>query len=114
MLQKPTPTKVIPAGFASLEPLVSEWSLETQHERREKRATSAFSELRAFYDLVGPRVRDIAAHLDGFPMGALPAPQQTLLQLALMYMEVALAVEFYGQPEVEGWFPRQRWVISPR
>jgi hypothetical protein len=104
----------LPDGFADLEPLVGDWSFGSEHDRREKRATSSFDELHAYYGLAGPRVREIAAHLDGFPMGTLPAPQQHLLQLAFMFMEVAMAVEFYGQPEVRDGFPRQRWVISPR
>jgi hypothetical protein len=107
-------TTALPGAFESLEPLVRDWSRGTEHERREKRASATFEALRAYYDRVGPRMREIAAHLDTFPMGTLPAPQQALLQLALMFMEVALAVEFYGQPEVKGGFPRHRWVISPR
>jgi hypothetical protein len=108
----PTP-RSLPDGFESLEPLVAAWSLASEHERREQRASSSFAELQTYYALVGPRIRDIAAHLDAYPMGVLPAPQQALLQLALMFMEVALAVEFYGQPEVRDSFPRQRWVIAP-
>ena len=113
-MPKQKTTGMLPDTFAGLEPLLDAWSLATENERREKRATSTFGELRAYYELVGPRVRDIAAHLDAHPMGTLPAPQQALLQLALMFMEVALAVEFYGQPEVRDGFPRQRWVISSR
>jgi len=103
----------LPEAFELLEPLVAEWSLGSEHERREKRASSSFDELQSYYAQVGPRMRDVAAHLDGFPMGRLPAPQQRLLQLALMFMEVAIAVEFYGRPEIKDGFPRQRWAIAP-
>jgi hypothetical protein len=113
-MAKKTPyPRSLPIGFESLEPLVAAWSFASEHERREQRASSPFAELQTYYALVGPRIRDIASHLDEYPMGVLPAPQQALLQLALMFMEVALAVEFYGQPEVRDGFPRQRWVISP-
>ena len=113
-MEKKTPhPRSLPAGFQSLEPLVAAWSVSSEHARREQRASSSFAELQTYYALVGPRIRDIAAHLDQYPMGVLSAPQQALLQLALMFMEVALAVEFYGQPEVRDGFPRQRWVISP-
>ena len=113
-MQQTAQIGALPAEFRELENLVQEWSVATEHERRERRATAEFQELRAYYDVVGPRMRNIAAHLDAYPMGKLPAPQQSLLQLALMYMEVAIAVEFYGQPELRNGFPRQRWVISPR
>ena len=113
-MQKTAQAGALPAEFQDLEHLVQGWSLETEYQRRERRATAEFPELRAYYDAVGPRMRDIAAHLDAYPMGTLPASQQSLLQLALMYMEVAIAVEFYGQPELRDGFPRQRWVISPR
>ena len=113
-MQQTAQIGAMPTEFRELENLVQGWSLETEHERRERRATAEFPELRAYYEVVGPRMRDIAAHLDAYPMGILPAPQKSLLQLALMYMEVAIAVEFYGQPELKDGFPRQRWVISPR
>jgi hypothetical protein len=113
-MQQTSQIGAMPAEFRELENLVQRWSLATEHERRERRARAEFPELRAYYDVVGPRMRDIAAHLDTYPMGILPAPQNSLLQLALMYMEVAIAVEFYGRPELRDGFPRQRWVISPR
>jgi hypothetical protein len=114
-MQRPQDGRVtLPDAFQELAPLVKDWSHTTEYARREKRATASIDELRAYYDLVGPKIRDIAAHLNPYPMGALPPPQQALLQLALIFMEVALAVEFYGQPEVPGGFPRNRWVITPR
>ena len=113
MQTKTQPSRFLPDGFESLEPLVSAWSFDSEHDRREKRASSDFAELQTYYALMSPRMRDIARHLDTYPMGVLPAPQQALLRLALMFMEVALAVEFYRQPEVRDSFPRQRWVIAP-
>jgi hypothetical protein len=105
----------LPDGFAELAPLVKDWSFATEYQRRERRAGASIAELRTYYELVGPRVRDIIAHLNQFPYGpasSLPPPQRALLQLALIFMEVALAVEFYGQPEVERGFPRNRWMIA--
>ena len=102
----------LPNGFHILECRIGDWALKTEQERREKRATSSFEELRAYYDVVGPQMRAIAAHLDTFPMGVLPGPELALLNLAQMFMEVAIAVEFYGQPELPRGFPRQRWVIA--
>jgi len=107
---------MLPDDFAELAPLVEDWAFPTQYQRRERRATASMAELRAYYEMVGPRVRDIIAHLNRFaygPESSLPAPQRALLQLALIFMEVALAVEFFGQPEVERGFARHRWMIAP-
>lgn len=107
---------VLPEQFAELAPLINDWAFATQYERRERRATASIEQLREYYELVGPKMRDIIAHLDRFPYGpesSLPAPQRALLQLALIFMEVALAVEFFGQPEVERGFARHRWMIAP-
>jgi hypothetical protein len=69
-------------------------------------------ELRRYYDLVGPLVPAIAGHLDTFTMDApLPDCDRRLFQLAQMYMEVAWAVEFVGEPEEPGQVPRHRWHI---
>jgi len=68
--------------------------------------------LHEYYNLVGPLVPAIAAHLDTFTVNApLPDPERRLFQLAQMYMEVAWAVEFVGEPEEPGQVPRQRWHI---
>lgn len=106
--------ELLPDALQALAPLITDWSFATEYERREKRASTGIDDLRTYYDRVGPRMRDIVAHLNRFPMGPLPAGEQALLQLALMFMEVALAVEFYGQPEVKRGFPRNRWIIAPR
>lgn len=102
----------LPPGFDSLVHLPAHWAHASEHARREKRATSSMAELRTYYDLVGPLVPAIAEHLDTFPVSApLPAPEGRLFQLAQMYMEVAWAVEFVGEPEEPGQVPRQRWRV---
>lgn len=104
---------ILPPGFEGLEALVAEWALETEHARREKRATSSMAELRAYYERVGPLVPAIGRHLDEFPVdAALPEPQRRLLRLGQMYMEVAWAVEFLGAPEEPDQVPRERWRIT--
>lgn len=107
------PTTQLPAGFHSLAHLVADWAHGGENARREKRATSSMPELRAYYDLVGPLVPAIAAHLDAFPVTTpLPDPERRLFQLAQMYMEVAWAVEFVNAPEEPDQVPRQRWHIT--
>lgn len=112
MQQQQQPEGLLPQGFESLAHLAPHWAHATEHARREKRATSSMADLRAYYDLVGPLVPAIANHLDSFPVSApLPAPEGRLFRLAQMYMEVAWAVEFVGEPEEPGQVPRDRWQI---
>jgi hypothetical protein len=112
MRSKSVQQVTLPESFKSLQPLVSEWALPTEHQRREKRATSPMKAINDYYGVLGPQMRAIATHLDFFPMGTLPDPETALLHLAQMYMETAIAVEFFGQPEVPRGIARQRWVIA--
>lgn len=116
MREEPKSTEAavrLPGGFERLQELVADWIHETEHGRREKRATSPMSELQAFYDLVGPMTVQIAQHLDEFPIDRpLPDPQRALFRLGQMYTEVAWAVEFVGEPEEPGQVPRDRWRIA--
>ena len=103
----------LPDGFEILTTLVATWALPTEDARRELRATTGMPELRAYHELVGPRMIDIARHLDAFPVGqSLPLPELRLLQLAQMYMEVAWAVEVLNAPEEPDQVPRERWKIT--
>lgn len=105
---------VLPTAFADLAEFVREWSLPTERARKDKRATAAMPDLQSYYAAFKPRVPAIAEHLNGFEysLEKLPAAERNLLQLAFMYMEVAMAVEFYRRPEPEDSFPRDRFVIE--
>jgi hypothetical protein len=104
---------LLPPGFEALEPLVAHWALESEHDRRERRASSQMQELQDYYTRVGPRITDIARHLDDFPADrSLPAAQHRLFRLGQMYMEVAWAVEFLNAPEESDQVPRSRWMIT--
>ena len=105
--------RMLPRGFEHLQDLVPEWTKPTEHERRERRATSSMSALRSYHARLSPTIEGIARHLDAFPMGpSLPLPELWLLQLAQMYMEVAWAVEVLDAPEEPDQVPRERWQIT--
>jgi len=101
----------LPAAFSKLNGFVGDWALPTERLRRDKRAGSTLEDLQAFAAAVGPCFQEIGQYLDGFPMGRLEPPQRRLLDLALMYSEVAFALEFYHRPEPVGGFPRERFII---
>jgi hypothetical protein len=100
--------------FTPLEAIADEWAPDSESARRERRATATMSELRTFYDRVGPLVPAIAAHLESYPIDRLLGPREDrLFRLAQMYMEAAWAVEVVGQPEEADQVPRDRWHITP-
>jgi hypothetical protein len=96
------PAQSLPPAFADLEPFLPRWgSLETQEQRYLMRQDMPIAELRAFYDSMAPRLRDILEHLDQFPVDQpLPPPEEALYRLALGLTEAAAAIEVYGIPEV--------------
>jgi nitric oxide reductase activation protein len=90
--------QTLPESFLDLEPLI-DWSLERERQRTEKREASTMDEVRAFYDAVFPRMEEIVAHLDAFPLDALPEKEQRLFLLTLSLVEVSNLVERYKRRE---------------
>lgn len=85
----------LPDGFAELTPILA-WALPRADQRQEKRRASTSAELRAFYMAVMPRLHDILAEVDRFPLGSLPETHRPLYSIALSLAEVAPHVELYG------------------
>ena len=92
---------VLPKQFADLETL-SDWAGSSEEERVERRRTSSPEELKLFYKLMKPQLEAALKHLDEFPLDDMPAPEEKLLHLTLMMVEVAVAVEKY---DAEGIVP---------
>jgi hypothetical protein len=90
---------VLPPAFVDLEPF-AEWSLATEGERYAKRLASTMGELQAFYDAAFPRLEEMTAHLDAFPLDALPEDATRLLWLCYSLVNVSFPVEVWRQPRV--------------
>ncbi len=88
----------LPAPFRDLEPFL-DWSLERERQRTEKREASTMDEVRAFYEAVFPRMEEIVAHLDKFPIDAMKEPEHRLFLLTLSVVEVSNLVERYKRRE---------------
>ena len=88
-------------GFQDLEPYL-EWSLATDRERSIKRQTSPMTKITAFYHAIVPRMDEILAHLEQYPLEQVPADAQSLFYLTLSLAKIAPAVEMYGEPVPEG------------
>jgi hypothetical protein len=101
----------LPEQFKDLEAFVGAWALATQTERKRKRVSSTIEELRVFHDAILPRMDKIITHLNQFPLDNLPEDAKRLFDLALSLMEVAPAVEIFGQPDVPEAFAVDRLEI---
>ena len=56
--------------------------------------------IRDRYDAAFPRFREMVDHLDQFPLDDLPEQETNLLYLVYSLIQVSLAVDMWGQPEV--------------
>ena len=83
---------VFPEQYSELEKF-SEWAHATELERAARRRASTPEELNAFYDMVKPHLESMLDYLDGFSLNDMPAAEEKLLNLILMMVEVAVAVE---------------------
>ena len=101
----------LPGGFAELEAFVEQWDLITERERHTTRLTAPIEQSNALYDALLPQIEPIAEYLADFDINALPAPEQSLLNLALSFMEVSLTVECLKSPTVPGGFAYERFEV---
>jgi hypothetical protein len=99
----------LPEPFADLEPFLG-WSLPTEKERQQKRVSSSMGAIQAFYDVILPRMHGIIDYLDQFPLNAMPADAQRLLDLTFSLAEIAPAVEQFKQPSVADGYDATRFV----
>lgn len=103
----------LPAGFEDLAKYYPDWYHATERDRNRKRVNSSMAELKDYYDAFMPRIKEIAAYLDKFPIDAMPPREGNLLRLAMMAMEVAPAIEYLNVPDVPNAFPHERFDILP-
>jgi hypothetical protein len=92
---------------------VPEWSIATEQGRNLFRTQQPFARLQAFYDAVMPQLEAITAYLNRIPLDAMPRDAANLLELALMVMEVAPAVEYYQRADVPDAVAYEKYQIFP-
>lgn len=104
---------ILPKSFEVLEPMVAAWALPTQNARQQRRIHASRGELRSFYEAMLPRLEDILAHVDKYPLGQLPPDAERLFSLALSLAEVAPHIELYGgDAKVPHSFDEERFVAD--
>ena len=106
---------LLPPAFAQLERYAATWCLPTEPERWTQRLRSSMKELQAFYDAFFPRAEEAIVYCDEFPLDAMPADAERLLQLLHSLLMVSYAVEVWKQPAViNGGSARIDRILEPR
>jgi hypothetical protein len=92
---------MLPDAFFDLEGMAADgWCLATERERYVKRLDSEMPALLEVYAAAFPRFREILDYLDRFPIDDLPEKEQNLLFLLYSLIQISLAVDMWGQPQV--------------
>jgi hypothetical protein len=89
--------RLLPEPFGDLEKFAPLWALPTALARSEQRSRSAMAEMAAFHDAMFARLEDILAHLEQYPLNAMPDDARRLLCLSLSLAEVCPFVYFYKE-----------------
>ena len=102
-------SSLLPKDFADLEPVASRgWAIPTERERNIKRCGSTLEELQEVYDAILPRIDDMLAYLNGFPLDDMPEDAKRLLHLTFALAEINVAVERFHQVTVPNGFASER------
>src|SRR5262245_32502088 len=92
--------RLLPEGFADLEPFVSDWARSSRKERYDVRLSKTIEELCAFYDAIAPRAEEAVSYLDRFDLDHLPADANRLLQMLYSMILVSYPVNVFLQPRI--------------
>lgn len=87
-------TQALPEAFSDLQPFVADWARRGQTARYNQMLDAGIEKLRVFYNAMMPRMDAIIAHLNTFPLDAMPPAEQTLFDMALTFAETAHPVDF--------------------
>ena len=110
---------ILPERFAHLQPFVERWNLPGLDARSLARGEAGYEELTAFHDAMVDEVEPILDMLDRQPLEQLDRAEAALLNMALAFVHVALAVEMQTDAEARhtSWraampithFPHEAW-----
>lgn len=89
----------LPAGFQTLEPFVERFAISSSAARAQRRTDSTPEERRAFFDAALPLMGHALDYLDSKPLAELDDSERRLLDMAMTFAHVSLAVEIQGAQE---------------
>lgn len=88
--------KLLPEGFADLEPFVADWALPSFNERRAHRGGADMADIRRFYDAMVPRADAALALIEQHPYRDMPEDVARLYLLVLALSHASMAIEVHG------------------
>jgi hypothetical protein len=100
----------LPEEFADIEHL-SGWAEPTESARMTRRISATMAELTDYYSTLLPRMEAIAEYLDQWDLDELPDSAKPLLYMALMFMEAAVSVELFKDPDVPESSPAEKLTV---
>jgi hypothetical protein len=103
---------LLPPGYETLEPYLDTWILADSRARAEKRVSTAYSDIKEFYDAMLPLAPQALCYLADYQLGALDQAQERLLKLLLSLAEIGPAVEWYRQPTVVDGLDARRFPLK--
>jgi len=89
----------LPDQFASLQPFVEQWAIAGLSNRDAARTAIPDDERRAFYAVAKDQIFPILDYLDAKPTADLDRADAALLNMALAYIHISLAIEIQGDVE---------------
>jgi len=89
----------LPVGFEALSPFVEFWAADTAAKRAQCRDSSDEADRAAFYSAMNALISDALTYLDAKPLSEFDDSDQRLMQLALSFAHVSMAVELQREEE---------------
>jgi hypothetical protein len=102
----------LPPGFETLEPFVERFAVSGTANRAARRSDSTEAERNAFFEAAKDLVAPALDYLDTKPLDRFDEREQRLMDLALTFAHVALAVEVQGPDEARHAELRQHMRIT--
>jgi hypothetical protein len=88
-------------------------AIASEAERRVQRLNMSYEAISNMYDALQPHLQDASKYLDECAKaGSLGEREKKLLDLLKFYMELAITVEFLGEPNPKDLFPGDRFLIA--
>ena len=89
----------LPERFAELEPFAAHWAAAGPAARAAARDTSSEDQRSAFHAAMSPRIAAVLDFLDTKALAAMDSGEAALLNMALAFVHVVLAVEMQTDAE---------------
>lgn len=90
----------------------SGWALRQREARYKKRIHSSMEEIRAFYETLRPRIKEVVEYLNARSLDNLSEEDSRLLNLALAWMDASRSIEVLGTPDIRYGLPAERFKIQ--